>query len=106
MQRYMDRVIAFMQDHLTENLSIEDMASAAGLSRYYFNRLFTQQTGVSPHRYFNNLRIQRARLLLHTTDESVAQIAEACGFDNVSNFIRLFRSCTGMTPAAFRRIPF
>lgn len=105
-RRTMDQVITYMQDHLTENLSIEDMASAAGLSRYYFNRLFRQQTGVSPHRYFNNLRIQKARLLLHTTDDSVAQIAEACGFDNVSNFIRLFRSCTDMTPTAFRGIPF
>lgn len=54
-ERYMEKVISYMGEHLTENLSIEEMAAAAGLSKFYFNRLFTQKTGISPHRYFNNI---------------------------------------------------
>ena len=105
-EKYLEQVTAFMREHLTENLTVEDMAAAAGLSKYYFGRLFTQETGITPHRYFNNMRIQKAKLLLHTTNASVEAVCEACGFENTSNFIRLFRTCTGMTPAAFRKIPF
>lgn len=101
-----DRVIDYMMDNLRENLSIDDIANAVGLNKHYMNRLFVRQTGVTPHKYFNNMRIQEARRLLLTTSMSVENVADACGFQNTSNFIRLFRNHTDMTPSVFRKIPF
>ncbi|MDO4174905.1 MAG: AraC family transcriptional regulator [Eubacteriales bacterium] len=101
-----DRAIRFMECHLTENISLDEIAAHVGLSKYYFNRLFSRYTGMTPHRYFINMRVQYAKRLLLTTYASVEEVAEACGFDNPSNFIRLFKHIVHMTPSAFRKIPF
>lgn len=101
-----DRAIRFMENHITENISLDEIADHVGLSKYYFNRLFNRHIGMTPHRYFINMRVQYAKRLLLTTYASVEEIAESCGFDNPSNFIRLFKQRTGMTPSAFRKIPF
>lgn len=101
-----DQAIRFMEEHLTERISLDEIAAHINLSKYYFNRMFSQHIGMTPHRYFNNLRIQHAKRLLMTTYASVEEVAELCGFDNASNFIRLFKQRTGMTPTAFRKIPF
>ena len=61
---------------------------------------------MTPHQYFINMRLQNAKRLLVTTHDSIEQVAENCGFDNTSNFIRLFKQRVGMTPTAFRKIPF
>lgn len=103
---YVSHAISFMQDHLTQKITVANMASAVGLSKFYFSRMFSEKTGVTPHHYFNNMRIQESKRLLLMTNQSVESIAAACGFENASNYIRLFRACTGMTPSAFRKIPF
>lgn len=101
-----EQAICFMEEHITENISLDEIADHIGLSKYYFNRLFNKHIGMTPHRYFINMRVQHAKRLLLTTHASVEKIAEMCGFDNASNFIRLFKQRTGMTPTAFRKIPF
>lgn len=100
------KAIEFMEANVTKNLSMEDITNHVNLSRYHFNRSFHKQMGSTPHQYFNNMRIQHARQLLVTTYDSVGEVAEQCGFDDTSNFIRLFKRITGMTPAAFRKLPF
>lgn len=101
-----DRAIRFMETHITENISLDELADEIGLSKYYMSRLFSRHIGMTPHRYFLNMRIQHAKKLLMTTHDSIEQVAEKCGFDSSSNFIRLFKQRTGMTPTAFRKIPF
>ena len=101
-----EQAIDYMEQHITENISCDDIASQVNLSKYYFNRLFSKHIGMTPHRYFTNLRIQYAKRLLMTTSASVEEVSEECGFDNSSNFIRLLKQRTGMTPSAFRKIPF
>lgn len=101
-----DRAIRCMEAHITENISLDTIAEEVGLSKYYFNRLFSRHIGMTPHRYFLNMRVQHAKKLLMTTHDSVEQVAEKCGFDSASNFIRLFKQRTGMTPTAYRKIPF
>ena len=101
-----EQAIHFMEDHITENLTLDEIAAHISLSKYYFNRLFNKHIGMTPHRYFSNLRIQHAKRLLMTTSATVEEVAEMCGFDNASNFIRLFKQRTNMTPTAFRKIPF
>jgi AraC family transcriptional regulator len=101
-----EQAVSFMKEHLTQNLSLDELASHVGLSKYYFNRLFNKQMGMTPHRYFTNLRIQYSKRLLLTTTCSIEEVADECGFDSPSNFIRLFKQRTDMTPTAFRKIPF
>ena len=101
-----EQSVRFMEKHLTENVSLDEISAHVGLSKYYFNRLFRRYMGMTPHQYFLNMRVQYAKKLLMTTHDSIENVAEKCGFDSPSNFIRLFRQHTGMTPAAFRKIPF
>lgn len=100
-----DTVIRYMEDHLRENLSLEEIAAQTGFNKHYFARLFRKYTGFPLHQYFVRMKIQYARRLLLTTDDSVESIAEKCGFDNTSNFIRTFKQVSGMTPLHFRNIP-
>ena len=101
-----EQAIRFMEAHITENISLDEIAAQVCLSKYYLNRLFSSHVGMTPHRYFTNMRVQHAKQLLLTTHGSIEEIAEQCGFENASNFIRLFKQRTNMTPTAFRRIPF
>lgn len=101
-----DRAICYMEAHITENISLDELADNVNLSKFYFTRYFKKHLGMTPHQYFVNMRIQYAKRLLATTHDSVEKVAEACGFDNASNFIRMFKQRAGMTPSAFRKIPF
>lgn len=101
----LDRAVRYMEDHLTESLSLDALADHVGLTKYYLAHMFTKSMGISPGRYFTNMRIQNAKRLLQTTHDSIEEIADRCGFDSASNFTRLFKNVTGMTPSAFRRIP-
>lgn len=101
-----EQAIQYMGEHLDQNISLDELAENINLSKFYFNRYFKKQMGMTPHQYFVNMRLQRAKKLLVTTHSSIEEVAEVCGFDNASNFIRLFKKKTGMTPTAFRRIMF
>ena len=101
-----ERAIRYMEEHITENISLDEIADEIGLSKFYFNRLFSKHIGMTPHKYFLNMRVQHAKRLLMTTHDSIEEIAEKCGFDSASNIIRLFKQRTSMTPTAFRKIPF
>lgn len=101
-----DKAIRYMEDHVTENITLDEVASYINLSKFYFTRYFKKHMGMTPHQYFANMRVQHAKRILVTTHESVETVAEQCGFDNVSNFIRTFKQRTGMTPTAFRKISF
>lgn len=100
------KAVAYMEEHINQNISLDELAENINLSKFYFNRYFKKHLGMTPHQYFINMRLQNAKKLLVTTDDSIERIADACGFDNVSNFIRLFKQKTGMTPTTFRKIPF
>jgi AraC family transcriptional regulator len=102
-KRKLQQAIAYMQAHLGENLSLNDIASELGMSQYYFCRLFKQSTGMSPHQYLIHQRVERAKYLLNQPERSIASIAVECGFANQSHFARYFRQCTGMNPKQFRK---
>lgn len=101
-----DQAIAYMEQHVTETVSMDALAAHIHLSKFHFTRHFKKYMGVTPHRYFAGMRIQLAKRLLVTTQAPVEQIAEQCGFDNASNFIRFFKKYSGITPSAFRKIAF
>lgn len=92
----------YLENHFTENLSIGEMASFCGLSKYYMIRQFKQHTGFTPKEYVLNLRISHAKMLLSETDLPSCKIGRMVGMDNEENYIRIFKSRIGMTPGEYR----
>lgn len=100
--RRLRRAIEFMHDNFDRELALEEIAAAAYLSEYYFARLFKQITGLTPHVYLANLRLERARKLLAETALPISEIAAAVGYQSQSHFTKVFKSVTGVTPRAYR----
>lgn len=101
--RRLKRVIAHVDDHLAEDLSLKDLAGVAAMSPYHFARAFKVATGASPLQYVINARIDRARVLLRTTRLTVSQIAFRTGYADPGRFSRHFRNRIGVTPSGFRQ---
>lgn len=97
-----EQAMAYMYANYGRPLQIGEIASEVYLSRHYFSRLFTRETGCSPHEYLADIRINAAKEMLTEKILPVSEIAERCGFVNASHFTRFFRERTGQTPAAFR----
>jgi AraC family transcriptional regulator len=97
------RVTEAMNEHAHHDLALEERAALAGLSAKHFARAFRQSTGVPPHRWLIERRIEHAKNLLITADLGLAEIALACGFADQSHFTAVFRRGTGVTPGAFRQ---
>ena len=85
-----------------EPLDVDDLASAAGLSRFHFSREFRRAFGESPHAYLLTRRLERAAALLRTTDRSVAEICFAVGLRSVGSFTTSFTRTFGKSPTAYR----
>jgi AraC family transcriptional regulator len=102
-QRSLQQAIAYINEHLAEELSIAAIADELEMSQYYFSRLFKQSTGVSPYQYVMRLRIERATYLLRTTSLSIAAIATQVGFSNQNQLTIQFRKFVGTTPSAYRK---
>jgi AraC-like DNA-binding protein len=98
------RVYTFIQAHLAEDLSISDLAAECRLSSTHFARAFRQTTGVPPHQWLINRRIERAKELLLKGQLELAQIALACGFVDQSHLSRTFMRYEGQSPGKWRRL--
>jgi len=94
---------SYLSFHLSEPLSVADMAERASLSPSRFATVFRQHFGVSPHQYFLRLRIQHAQDLLRSTDLPLKEIAEYCGFADIHHFSKAFKQQVQLPPGAFRR---
>ncbi len=97
-------VLVYINRNYRENISVEQLADMVHLSKSYFMYLFKQVSGVSAIGYIIQLRIREACELLRNSDDTSAEIAFACGFQNLSNFNRQFKSCVGYTPGQYRRL--
>jgi AraC family transcriptional regulator len=93
----------YINNHLTRSIKLEDLAAYLGISQFHFSRLFKQSTGISPHQYVMQQRIELAKELLKKADRSIADIALDCGFNSQSHLGKYFRQITGMTPKAYRQ---
>lgn len=83
--------------------SVEEMADAAGMSKFHFIREFKRAVGVTPWRYVLGRRVSRAKELLASTDLAVKQIAYRLGYDDANYFSRLFRQETGVSASEYRQ---
>jgi len=91
-------VIRRMEDSADEPISQAKLATAVGLSSRQLERLFRRYLDRTPTRYYLELRLARARLLLLQTDLSVLEVALACGFVSASHFAKCYREVYGRTP--------
>ena len=92
----------YVDAHLSENITLDDLAGSVALSRFHFARMFRQATGTSPHEFVLQQRLARARALLSRTDAPLLGIAASCGFADQSHMNRVFRKRVGQTPGQFR----
>lgn len=97
------RAMKYIDDNITEVLTLDGIAAHANLNKTYFITLFRKLNGVTPWEYITARRIERAFPLLDAGDNTVLEIANACGFNNASNFNRAFKRITGLTPSEYRR---
>jgi AraC family carnitine catabolism transcriptional activator len=101
--------IRLMGDHLEEPLPMPEIARRVRLSQRQLERLFAANTGMSPVRYYRDIRLDRARGLITQTDMPVLEVALACGFFSPEHFSRAYRLRFGIAPREDRvagRIPF
>ncbi len=99
----LNRVVDFVDEHLSQPIGLDRMAGAAGLSRRHFARSFAAELGVTPHKWLMQRRLDRAQDLLASTDLEVCAIAESCGFSSQSHLTSLMRQEVGETPFRWRR---
>ncbi len=99
----LSRITSYINSHMTEQLSLKDLAEQASLSMFYFSKLFRKETGYSPHEYIIITRLNHACYLLATSRLSVKEICFACGFTNESSFCAAFKKKYLQTPIEYRR---
>ena len=98
----MRAAIKLMKSRYANDVSVEEMAEAAGLSKYHFCRQFAKKTGLKPNQYLRKIRIEQAAWLLRHTDKTVEAIGKEAGFEYTNYFIKVFRSFVGATPGEYR----
>lgn len=98
----LDRMIDFIDARLSEHLTLDRLAQRVGVSRAHFARRFRDLTGMSPHQYLMNRRVEKAKKLLKETSISLANIALEVGFSNQAHFSAAFHAMTGLTPSHYR----
>jgi len=97
------RATEYMNDNLGKGVALSEIAGALAMSPYHFARVFKQTTGIAPHRYLIERRVEYAKSLLRETGLSITEIAHRVGCTNQSHFSVLFHRATAMTPSMFRQ---
>lgn len=96
-------MLYYISEHLAEELTVNELARQCHLNPDYFSRIFKEQTGIRPLEYLQTKRIERAQLLLATTNYSLTEIADMVGLPNISYFSRLFSRISKKPPSAYRK---
>ncbi|MFS0724864.1 helix-turn-helix domain-containing protein [Paenibacillus sp. 1P07SE] len=97
----MSQVLRYIDAHLTDNMTVEELAQIAHFHPNYFIRVFKHFTGLSPIQYINRQRLEKAKDLLTLTEYSITAVAEASGMEP-AYFSRMFKEYTGFSPRGYR----
>ncbi|MGN0057161.1 MAG: AraC family transcriptional regulator [Phocaeicola plebeius] len=97
------KVVHYMQENISSNLTLEDLAHNFRYSPSHFSALFQKETGYSPINYYIQLKIRKACEYMETSPLKLYEIAEKVGFDEPSYFTRIFTKIIGMSPSEYRR---
>ncbi|MBD1869007.1 helix-turn-helix transcriptional regulator [Cyanobacteria bacterium FACHB-471] len=99
----LDRAVEYINEHLNKKLLLAELSAELNMSQYYFCRLFKLSTGMTPHQYLIQQRVEYAKRLLKQSDLAITPVALECGFANQSHFAKYFRLHTGVSPKEFRK---
>lgn len=97
-----NKTLAYIRENIDEEIGLDELAAQCCLSKDHFIRLFKKEMGSTPLRYLNLRKIEKAQLLLISTDMPIKNIARQLSFNNLSNFNRLFKQISGNTPESYR----
>jgi AraC family transcriptional regulator len=97
------RVIERLRSDVDADVSLDALASDAGLSRFHFCRAFKESTGLSPHAWLRQHRLEQATNMLRNTDASIVSVAAELGYASQTAFAAAFRRLTGEAPSDWRR---
>ena len=95
------RVVRHIHNNIDDDISVDDLAEVACVTKPHLIRLFKRDFGLAPLQYINRKKVERAQLLLLTEEKSVKEVAYTLGFSDHSYFIRLFKKTTGKTPMEY-----
>ena len=96
------KIIDYIEEHLQETITLSDLADFSGMSKNGIIAMFLRLYGITPIKYINNIRLNKAKDLLKNSDKSVTEIAYECGFGDSNYFSRAFKAYRGMTPREYR----
>ena len=99
----MKRVLEYIHSNISYQLNVEELSDIAHVTKPYFIKLFKHEFGISPIQYINGKKVERAQLLLFTTNMTIKEVAYTLGFSDQNYFIRMFRKMTGTTPQEYRK---
>lgn len=95
-------ILKYIESHYSEKISLDELGAMAGVSRYYFCRLFKSVTGSTLSAYLNALRVDKAEEMLKSGSANVTEAAMACGFDDLNYFSRIFRKYKNAAPSSVK----
>ena len=91
-----------MRANVSSSIDIEQLATNNNVGYAYFRKMFKKYMGISPHKYYNNLKVLKAKELLLTTDKLIKEVSNELGYQSIYYFSRLFKNKTGFTPSEFK----
>ena len=102
-ERTITSITRYLQEHLSEEVSLSVLSDEFHLNSQYISQLFKNEIGVNFLTYFTNIRMERAKKLLLSTSLSVAEVAEQSGYGDYRVFTKVFKKSEGITPSQYRR---
>jgi AraC-like DNA-binding protein len=102
--RRIKKVEQYISEHYAEDIRLEDLSALVGMAPSAFSRFFHQRTGRTVVDYITDIRLGNAARLLVDTTQNISEVCYSCGFNNLSNFNRVFKAKRGYTPRDFRTL--
>jgi two-component system, response regulator YesN len=99
----LNRIRSHWWEHRGESISLTEAASLAAMTPTYFSRFFHEKTGVTFKYWIDFMRVEHAMSLIHSTNITIIELLDRCGFRDATTFTRTFRRITGITPLEFKR---
>lgn len=102
-QRKFSTIVSFIHEKYMDPINVDDLASQANISKRQFNRQFNSLFHVTPNEYLKRVRVYAAREMLESSDRTITDIAQSCGFFDHSHFTKTFKSILAITPSMYRK---
>lgn len=96
------KAIAYIENNVTSDIQLKEIATQANLSQYHFHRVFKSLTGDTTKEFLTRLRLEKAALKLKHSQQDISQVAFDCGYQNHETFTRAFKDYFGLTPIDYR----